>query len=178
MSRIGNQPIEIPNNVQVEKKDGRIYVKGPKGQLDFTLPEGIEVEITEGVIKVKRVSDKQTHKMLHGTVRSIINNMIIGVSQGFVKELEIHGVGYKVELAGNKLALYLGYNHPIYVDIPSDVTVEVPSNTEIRISGIDKQRVGQFAAFIRDHKKPDVYKGKGIRYKGEVIRKKEVKTSV
>ena len=178
MSRIGKLPIEIPSGVQVEIKEDKIYVKGPKGELSFNIPSGIKVKVSDNVIQVEKVGNKLTHKMLYGTVRSIINNMVIGVTQGFTKELEIHGVGYKAELAGNKIALYIGYNHPIYIDVPEDVHVEIPSNTEIKISGIDKQRVGQFAAFIRDHKKPDVYKGKGIRYKGEVIRKKEVKASV
>ena len=179
MSRIGKQPIKIPEGVTVNIESDIITVIGPKGELKFNIPDGINVIIDSqaSLIKVERESDKVRHKMLHGTVRSVINNMVIGVTTGFIKELELQGVGYKVELQGNKLALFIGYNHPILVDIPDYVKVEVPSQTQIIISGIDKQKVGQYASYIRQLKKPDVYKGKGIRYKGEQIRKKEVKTS-
>ncbi len=179
MSRIGKQPIKIPNGVKVNIDSGVITVSGPKGELKLNIPAGINivVDTNNSLIRIERESDKVRHKMLHGTIRSIINNMVIGVTTGFVKELELQGVGYKVELQGNKLALFIGYNHPIMVDIPDYVKVEVPSQTQIIISGIDKQKVGQYAAYIRQLKKPDVYKGKGIRYKGEQIRKKEVKTS-
>jgi len=178
MSRVGKQPINVPENVQVTKQDRKITVKGPLGQLELEIPEGIDVKIEGNTITVSRKLDKSKYKALHGTVRSLLNNMIIGVTQGFIKELEIHGVGYKVVLEGNKLALHLGYNHPIYVEIPADLQVEVPSSTAIVIKGIDKQRVGQFAAMVRALKKPEVYKGKGIRYKGEVIRKKVVKAGL
>ena len=180
MSRIGRMPIEVPKNVEVKIGGNTVFVKGPLGELQYVVPEGITVEIVEeGGIKkilVKRTSDKRKYKALHGTVRALINNMITGVTQGFVKELEVHGVGYKVELEGDKLKLFLGLTHPIYVTIPTDLKVEVPSQTEIKISGIDKQKVGNFAAYIRNLKKPDAYKGKGVRYKGEQIKLKEIKT--
>lgn len=180
MSRIGNAPIQVPQNVEVKFNNNVIVVKGPLGQLEFSIPQGINVELVDEagskIIKVTRPSDKRKYKALHGTTRAIINNMIIGVSNGFVKELEIHGVGYKAELAGNELKLYIGLTHPIHVTIPTDIKVEVPSPTEIKVSGIDKQKVGNFAAYIRNLKKPDAYKGKGIRYKGEQLKLKEIKT--
>jgi len=176
MSRIGKMPVNIPEKVTVEIKDGIVVVKGPLGELTLEIPEGITVTVEDNQIKVTRASDKRQHKILHGTIRSLLNNMVIGVTQGFTKELELHGVGYKVELAGNKLKVYIGLNHPIEVEIPQDLKVETPSQTEIKIWGIDKQRVGNFAAYIRHLKKPDPYKGKGIRYKGEQIKLKEIKT--
>ncbi len=181
MSKIGKLPIPIPEGVNVTISESKIVVNGPNGTLDLDIPRGIKVTIEETeegekVIKVSRESDKKQFKMLHGTIRALINNMVIGVTQGFTKELELHGVGYKVELEGNKLKLHLGLNHPIYVTIPEDLRVEVPSSTEIKIWGIDKQKVGNFAAYIRHLKKPDPYKGKGIRYKGEQIKLKEIKT--
>ncbi len=178
MSRIGNEPVKIVEKVTVTVNDNIVKVTGPKGELSLTIPSDITVELKDNEIIVKRENDRVKTKMLHGTIRSLINNMIIGVTQGFEKELEIQGVGYKVELKGNQLALYLGYNHPLYIDIPEDIKIEVPSQTEIKISGISKQRVGQFASYIRGLKKPDVYKGKGIRYKGEQVRKKEVKVGI
>ena len=176
MSRIGRMPIEIPEKVKVEIRDGIIVVTGPLGILEFKIPSEVEVKIEDNKIIVTRKAVKRRFKMMHGTVRSIINNMVIGVTQGYTKELELHGVGYRVSLEGDKLALNIGYKHPVYIKIPDNVKVEVPSQTEIRISGIDKEAVGQFAARIRLLRPPEPYKGKGIRYKGEKIRKKVVKT--
>ena len=178
MSRIGNKPVTILEGVQVEFKDGVFKAKGPLGELTVNVPSEITIEIKDNAVIVKRSTDKRRVKMLHGTIRSLIDNAVVGVKQGFTKELTLVGLGYRVSLEGNKLALMVGYNHPIYVIIPSDLKVEVPSQTEIKIFGIDKQKVGAFASKVRLIKPPEPYKGKGIRYKDEIVRKKVVKTSV
>ena len=178
MSRIGNQPVPIPEKVKVEIKDNKVIISGPLGTLELEIPSLVEVKIEDDKVVVTRKGDKRQFKMMHGTIRSLIDNMVIGVTEGYTKELELHGVGYRVALNGNKLVLNIGYKHPIEVEIPSDLKVEVPSQTEIKISGIDKQKVGQFAAYIRQLRPPEPYKGKGIRYKGEQIKKKVVKTIV
>lgn len=172
MSRIGRKPIVVPQNVKVEIKDGSIQVKGPKGELSFSIPYLITVELKNGVIAVQRKSEDKKIKSLHGTTRALINNMIIGVTQGFKKELEVVGMGYKVQMKGNNLVLQLGFSHPVEVPSPPDLKVSTSGQNKIVIEGIDKQKVGQFAAQIRSIFPPEPYKGKGIRYAGEEVRKK------
>ncbi len=176
MSRIGTQPVKIPEKVSVVLEGNVIKVKGPLGELALNIPSEVLVTVEEGAIKVERKADKRRFKMMHGTIRSLLNNMIIGVTQGFTKELVLNGVGYRVALQGNKLVLNIGYKHPIEFEIPAELKVEVPSPTEIKIFGIDKQRVGLFASKIRALRPPEPYKGKGIRYKDEHVRRKVVKT--
>lgn len=182
MSRIANKPIVIPNGVEVKIEGNVLKVKGPKGELQQEfLPyvkveiEGNEMNVKPNLDAMKRRSDLKKMKMFTGTYWRLFNNMVIGVTQGFKKELEIVGIGYRAQLQGNKLVMNLGYAHPVEMEIPSDVKVEVPSPNRIIVSGIDKQRVGQVAADIRKWRKPNVYSGKGIRYVGEVVRLKEGK---
>ncbi|MFN3134324.1 MAG: 50S ribosomal protein L6 [Candidatus Kryptonium sp.] len=177
MSRIGKKPIPIPKGVNVEKANGILKVSGPKGELSTKVHPRIEVEITTDSVLVKRKSDSRMDKALHGLWRSLINNMIIGVSQGYSKKLEIVGIGYRAELKGKALVLYLGYSHPIIFIPPDGIKLEVPQPTSIIVSGIDKQLVGQVAAKIRSFRPPEPYKGKGIRYEGEVIRMKAGKAA-
>lgn len=176
MSRIGVLPIKIPEKVTVEVSDSNVKVKGPLGELSLKVPREVIVSVKDGEVEVERKADKRRFKMMHGTIRSLINNMIIGVTEGFTKELVLNGVGYRVALQGNKLVLNIGYKHPIELEIPSDLKVETPSATEIKIFGIDKQKVGLFASRIRALRPPEPYKGKGIRYKDEQVRRKVVKT--
>jgi len=176
MSRVGLKPITLPDKVAV-KLDGRnVTVEGPKGKLDFTLPEGISLTSEEKSVVVSRASEQRQVRALHGTARSLINNMILGVSQGFVKDLEIHGVGLRAAVKGQDLDLSLGRSHPLLHPIPSGLTVTVNENTKIKVEGIDKQLVGQFAADVRGYYPPEPYKGKGVRYAGEHIRRKEGKS--
>ncbi|CUU01179.1 LSU ribosomal protein L6P [Candidatus Thermokryptus mobilis] len=177
MSRVGRKPIPIPKGVKVEKSNGVIKVSGPKGELTAQVHPRIEVEISSDQILVKRKSDTRIDKALHGLWRSLINNMIVGVTEGYTKKLEIVGIGYRAELKGKALVLYLGYSHPIIFIPPDGVKVEVPQPTNIVVSGIDKQLVGQVAAKIRSFRPPEPYKGKGIRYEGEVIRMKAGKSA-
>lgn len=178
MSRIGKKEITIPAGVTVDVKDNHvIIVKGPKGELDFNYSSNMTIEINDNILTVKRPDDSKQNRTLHGTTRALINNMIVGVSTGFEKKLEINGVGYRCQLQGNKLNLSLGKSHPEIVEIPKELTVEVPKNTEIIIKGADKQLVGEFAANIRKLRAPEPYKGKGIKYAGERIRRKEGKTA-
>jgi large subunit ribosomal protein L6 len=172
MSRIGLKPIQIPKDVEVEIKDGEIVVKGPLGELKRKLREGIVVERENGVLKVKRLSDDKFYRSLHGLSRTLIANMIEGVSKGFEKVLEIYGTGYRAQIQGNKLVLNLGFSHPVNIEVPPDLKVTVEGQNIIKISGIDKEKVGQFSAYVRKIKKVEPYKGKGIRYRGEVFRKK------
>jgi len=178
MSRIGLKPIIIPEGVEVKQESHVISVKAKNGSLTVNIADGITVVIENGVVTVSRETDRKNHKMLHGTTRALIANAVIGVTEGFTKELELMGVGYRVTLEGTSLSMSVGFKHLVKVAIPEDLKVEVPSQTEIKIWGIDKQHVGAFAASVRDIKPPEPYKGKGIRYKGEYVRKKEVKTSV
>lgn len=173
MSRIGKAPIDIPSGVEVSTAGPTVTVKGPKGSLDHTLPEGISLSVDDGVISVSRVSDERDIKALHGLSRSLVNNMVIGVSEGFRKDLEIVGVGYRANAKGpSKLELSLGFSHGVEVEAPEGVTFDVPEPTKIGVLGIDKQVVGQVAAVIRAYRKPEPYKGKGVRYAGErVVRK-------
>lgn len=178
MSRIGNKAIAIPQGVTVTVAEGNnVTVKGPKGELtsQFNNELTISVEATE--VLVKRLNDTKEMKTIHGTTRALLHNMVVGVSEGFKKQLEINGVGYRAQLQGNKIILSAGYSHTVDMEIPEGLKVELPKNTIIVISGIDKQKVGQFAAEIREVRKPEPYKGKGIKYDYEVIRRKEGKTA-
>ncbi|RKY33999.1 MAG: 50S ribosomal protein L6 [Candidatus Omnitrophota bacterium] len=172
MSRIGRKPILVPEKVKIELQNGTISVNGPKGNLSLKLPPSINVEVKEKEIIIKREGEDKKTKSLHGTFRALINNMVIGVTQGFKKELEIVGIGYKAQLKGTNLVLQLGFSHPVEVPIPSDLKVTLGGTNKITIEGIDKQKVGQFAAQIRAIYPPEPYKGKGIRYVQEIVRKK------
>jgi len=177
MSRIGLKPIEIPTGVTVVQENGMVKVKGKNGELETAIPSVCTVTIENNIITIARSSDVRTTKMQHGTTRALIANMISGVVDGFHRELELVGVGYRVSLDGSNLSLAIGYKHLVKYPIPAYLKVEVPSQTSIKIWGIDKQKVGLFASKVRALKPPEPYKGKGIRYVGEVVRKKEVKTS-
>ena len=178
MSRIGNKTITIPAGVEVTVAAGNeVTVKGPKGTLTRQFNEKMGIDITGNEIKVSRPNDEKHIKQLHGTTRALLNNMVVGVSEGFVRELEVVGIGFRAAVSGNKLTLNVGFSHPVDFVIEEGLKVECPSTTEIKISGIDKQRVGEFAAVVRAARKPEPYKGKGIRYKGEHIRRKEGKTA-
>lgn len=177
MSRIGLKPIEIPQGVEVKIDEKNfVVVKGPKGQLEQQLSSDMKFEVEENVINVIRPTDNKKHKSLHGLTRSLLSNMVEGVTKGFEKKLELVGVGYRANKQGNKLVLSLGFSHPIEMEDPEGITVEVPSQTEIFIKGINKQLVGNYAAKIRELRKPEPYKGKGVRYSGEVVRRKVGKT--
>ena len=176
MSRVGLKPISVPDKVKVSVDGRTVLVEGPKGKLNFNLPTGIDLAHEDSKVVVRRATEQREHRALHGTVRSIVNNMITGVSQGFVKELEIQGVGLRAAVKGSSLDLSLGKSHPILHPIPSDLTVSVAENTKIKVEGIDKQRVGQFAAEVRGYYPPEPYKGKGVRYAGERVRRKEGKS--
>ncbi len=173
MSRIGKRIITIPAGVTVEEKDNIVTVKGPKGELTQPMLEGISMNIDGSEIKLERISEE--YKANHGTMNALITNMIIGVTEGYQKGLEIIGVGYRFNVQGKKLVISAGYSHQVNMDIPEGITVESVSNTEITVKGIDKVLVGEFAANIRKVRKPEPYKGKGIRYKDEHIRRKEGK---
>ena len=172
MSKIGKRPIDIPQGVKINIEGSMVKVEGPKGKLEWKLPEGIECKVKDNKISVCRVNDTKKLKSLHGLSRAIINNMVIGVWQGFQKELDIVGVGYKASLKGKILNLQLGFSHPVEFPIPEGIEIEVPTSTRIIVKGIDKQLVGQVAASIRRIYPPEPYKGKGIRYAQEEVRKK------
>lgn len=172
MSRIGNSPINIPAGVTVEKIEGSVVVSGPKGKLEIKLQPKIDISVEENLILLKRKSEERTIKSLHGLTRNLIFNMVKGVSEGWSKDLELVGVGFRAQGGGNKLTLAVGYSHPVTIDAPEGISFEVADNTKIKVSGIDKYLVGQVAANLKAIRKPDVYKGKGIRYVGEYIRKK------
>ena len=174
MSRIGNRVLTIPENVNVVVEDNTVTVKGPKGSLDFPLTNDVIVKIDGNTLTVERTDTKNSNSM-QGTTNAIIRNMIDGVSKGFEKGLEIIGVGYRFQVQGKLLTINAGYSHPVKITVTEDLTVEAVSNTEIVVKGIDKQLVGEFAANVRKVRKPEPYKGKGIRYKDEVIRRKEGK---
>ncbi len=178
MSRIGNKAIAIPQGVTVTVTEGNnVTVKGPKGELTSQFNNELEISVSATEVLVKRPNDTKLMKTMHGTTRALLHNMVVGVSEGFKKQLEINGVGYRAQLQGNKLIVSAGYSHTVDMEIPADLKVELPKNTVIIISGIDKQKVGQFAAEIREIRKPEPYKGKGIKYSNEVIRRKEGKTA-
>lgn len=175
MSRIGKQPIAIPAGVEVKVDGNTVTVKGPKGTLTDTFHKDITIELNDGVINVKRPSDIAEHRSLHGLTRTLINNMVVGVSVGYSKELDVMGVGYRVAKQGKDLVMNLGYSHQVFVSEEDGITIDVPTPNKIIISGCDKQRVGQFAAEVREKRPPEPYKGKGIRYTGEYVRHKEGK---
>ncbi len=173
MSRIGNRKLAIPEGVTVTEENGIVKVSGPKGELTTNLVNGITVKVENGTLEVLRKDD--TYKSLHGTMNANINNMIVGVTKGFEKALEIIGVGYRFSQKGNVLVISAGYSHQVEMQIPTGITIELPSNTELTIKGIDKEKVGEFAANVRKVRQPEPYKGKGIRYKDEHIIRKEGK---
>lgn len=172
MSRIGKKPIQVPNNVKVGIDGNTIFVEGPKGKLVFEMHPDMKAEVKEGQFIVSRNSDDKSAMSLHGLTRTLINNMIIGVTSGFQKELEIIGVGFRAQVSGKKLVIQLGFSHPVEFHIPEGIVIETPKPTQIVIKGIDKQKVGEVAAEIRAIYPPEPYKGKGIRYVGEYVRKK------
>tara|TARA_B100000927_G_C16178835_1_gene354513 strand:+ start:39 stop:572 length:534 start_codon:yes stop_codon:yes gene_type:complete len=175
MSRSGRIPISIPESTEVRIENNIIFAKGKLGELSFNFKSDAKVEIKDNLVIVDKSSNSIVHQKMWGTIRSRINNIINGVSNGYEKELQLNGVGYKATQKGKTLELLLGYSHPINFNIPDDLKIEVPKPTEIKISGIDKQKVGQVAANIRSFRKPEPYKGKGIKYKDETIKRKEGK---
>lgn len=173
MSRIGKKPIEIPDKVTVEITDGIIKIKGSKGELSWNCPDKIKVSVNGGQISVERSGDSKVERALHGLARSIINNMVVGVTQGYRKVLEIVGVGYRAQVTGSKIVLALGYSHPVEFELPEGVNASVDQKqVQITLVGVDKQQLGQVAASLKDLRLPDAYKGKGIRYSGEKIKLK------
>jgi len=173
VSRIGKMPVEVPQGVDVEIKGSHVRVKGPKGQLEHTFPAAMDISMDDGQIAVKRPSDERTHRALHGMTRALINNMIVGVSQGFEKVLEVNGVGYRAEMNNKNLVLNVGYSHPVEVEPPDGIVFDVDTRTrQIKVQGYDKAVVGQVAADIRKIRPPEPYKGKGIKYIDERIRRK------
>lgn len=176
MSRIGNKPIEVPANVEVKLEGQKVTVKGPKGTLEREIHPKMKVTLENNVIKVERPDDEPVNRSLHGLTRTLINNMIQGTVNGFERKLEINGVGYRAQKQGTKLVMNLGYSHQVIIDAPEGITFDVPSANEIIVKGIDKEVVGQTAAVIRTKRPPEVYRGKGIKYVEEVIRRKEGKT--
>ncbi len=177
MSRIGKLPITVPSGVDLTIDDRTVTVTGPKGTLSHTVIEPITVERgDDGVVHLRRPDDERRSKAMHGLSRTLVNNLVVGVTSGYQKKLEIHGVGYRVVLKGSSLEFALGYSHPVVVDAPEGITFTVETPTRFSVSGVDKQLVGEIAANIRKLRKPDPYKGKGVRYAGEVIRRKVGKT--
>jgi large subunit ribosomal protein L6 len=176
MSRVGKKPIEIPAGVTVSLNGNVVTVKGPKGELTRTFNPDIEIKVEENIINVSRPSESKEHRALHGTTRALLSNMVEGVSKGFEKALELIGVGYRAQKQGNKLVLNVGYSHPVEITPEAGLEIEVPANTKIIVKGTSKERVGALAANIRDVRRPEPYKGKGIRYEGEFVRRKEGKT--
>ena len=175
MSRIGRKPINIPAGVTVSVDNGVIEVKGPKGTLDYKFNPAMQIEVKGEEINVTRPNDAKENRSLHGLTRTLINNMVVGVTEGYKKTLKVNGVGYRVEKKGKQCVMNLGYSHKIIVEDTEDIAIEVPDPNTIVISGIDKQKVGQFAAEVREKRPPEPYKGKGIKYVDEYIRRKEGK---
>ena len=175
MSRIGRKPINIPAGVDVKVENGVVTVKGPKGELTYKYNPAMTVEVKGAEIEVSRPDDKKENRSLHGLTRTLINNMVVGVTEGDKKELDVNGVGYRVQKQGNKCVMNLGYSHQVIVEETADIKIEVPNPNKIVIIGIDKQKVGQFAAEVREKRPPEPYKGKGIKYVDEYIRRKEGK---
>ena len=172
MSRIGKQPIEIPEGVSVDVRPGVVTVKGPKGELSQAVDADMRIEQSDGTLTVSRPTDRGEHRALHGLTRSLVANMVEGVTTGFEKRLEIQGVGYRATLKGRNLELALGYSHPVPIEAPTGIEFEVPQPTRVVVKGIDKQLVGEVAAVIRKKRPPEPYKGKGIRYEGEYVARK------
>lgn len=177
MSRVGKMPIPLTGQAKIEISDANIRVSGPKGTLEQTLVSQVTIKEEDGVVRVERIDDSKKSRAMHGLYRMLVSNMVEGVTSGFTRKLEIAGVGFRAELKGDFLALALGYSHMIYFKAPDGIRIEVPDQTTIFISGIDKALVGQVAAKIRSFRKPEPYRGKGIRYEGEVIRRKEGKAA-
>ncbi len=175
MSRIGNKPITVPDNVEVKIDGQKVTVKGPKGTLEREIHENMKVTLEDKVLKVTRPDDEPANRSLHGLTRTLINNMIEGTVNGFEKKLEINGVGYRAQKQGNKLVMNLGYSHQVEMEAPEGITFDVPSQNEVIVKGIDKELVGQIAANVRTKRPPEVYRGKGIKYDYETIRRKEGK---
>ncbi|EFU74597.1 50S ribosomal protein L6 [Enterococcus italicus] len=176
MSRIGNKIVVLPAGVEVKQNGSDITVKGPKGELTRTFSKDIEMKIEGNEVTFTRPDDSKEMKTIHGTTRANFNNMVVGVSEGFQKALELIGVGYRAQLQGSKLVLNVGYSHPVEIEAPEGITIEVPANTSVIVKGISKETVGELAANIRGVRPPEPYKGKGIRYVGEFVRRKEGKT--
>ena len=172
MSRIGRKPIEVPDGVEIDVKPGAVAVKGPKGELSQDVNREMEVDLTDGTLTVSRPTDRGEHRALHGLTRSLIANMVEGVTDGFERRLEIQGVGYRAQLRGKNLEMALGYSHPVTIEAPEGIEFEVPQQTEVIVRGIDKQLVGETAARIRKARPPEPYKGKGVRYAGEHVARK------
>lgn len=173
MSRIGRMPVIVPEGVDVKIKGSRVQIKGPKGELEHTFPEDMKISLDDGEITVQRPSDERTHRALHGMTRALINNMVVGVSAGFEKVLEINGVGYRADVQNGNLVLNVGYSHPVVVEPPQGIAFEVDARTrQIKVQGYNKQMVGQVAADVRKVRPPEPYKGKGIKYIDERIRRK------
>lgn len=178
MSRIGRQPIPVPEGVEVAIDGADVRVKGPKGELEFRFAPQMEIELEDGEVTVRRPTDEPKNRALHGLTRSLLANMVTGVSEGYEKVLEIHGVGYRAEQKGKALVLNVGYSHQVNIQPPDGIELSLDSPTVIRVKGIDKQQVGQTAAEIRQVRRPEPYKGKGIRYRGEYVRRKAGKATV
>ena len=178
MSRIGNASIEVPSGVTVEIDGLKVTVKGPKGTLERTFADKVTVTVEDGIVRVARVDDERESKALHGLTRALLNNMLTGVSQGYRREMQAVGVGYRASLQGSTLELLVGFSHPVRMTAPAGIEFEVPEPTQIVVSGIDKELVGQVAANIRAVRPPEPYKGKGIRYAGEQVRRKAGKSGV
>ena len=176
MSRIGRAPITIPAGVEVKVDGQHVAVKGPKGALEMNVAPTMKVEVEAGVIHVSRPNDAKENRSLHGLTRTLVNNMVVGVSEGFSKTLEVNGVGYRAAKEGKNLVLNVGYSHQVIMPETEDIQIEVPNPNQIIVKGIDKQKVGQFAAEVRGKRPPEPYKGKGIKYDYEVVRRKEGKT--
>ena len=176
MSRIGRAPITVPAGVEVKVDGQHVSVKGPKGALEMNVAPTMKVEVEAGVVHVTRPNDDKMNRSLHGLTRTLINNMVVGVSEGFSKTLEVNGVGYRASKEGKNLVLNVGYSHQVIMPEPEDIQIDVPNPNQIIVKGIDKQKVGQFAAEVRGKRPPEPYKGKGIKYDHEVIRRKEGKT--
>lgn len=177
MSRVGKAPIQLPNGVSIDIAGSTVAVKGPKGELKRTLHPEMAITLDDGVLSVTRPSDSRTHRSLHGLTRALLNNMVTGVSAGYNKVLQIEGVGYRAEMSGNRLVLYVGYSHPVYFEPDNGISFNVEERgRKVTVSGIDKEYVGEIAARIRKQRPPEPYKGKGIRYEGEIVRRKAGKT--
>ncbi|HWQ27223.1 MAG TPA: 50S ribosomal protein L6 [Chlorobaculum sp.] len=177
MSRIGKMPIKLVDQAKVEVKDNVISVSGPKGSLSQAMVNEVTISVADGAVNVQRIDDSKRARAMHGLYRMLVNNMVEGVTKGFTRKLEITGVGYRAELKGELLALTLGYSHMIFFKVPDEIKIEVPDPVTVLVSGIDKALVGQIAAKIRSFRKPEPYRGKGIKYAGEVIRRKEGKAA-
>ena len=177
MSRIGRQPILIPSQVKVNQQGSQLAFEGPKGKMDLTMPSELSVTLQDGRVQIQRASDVKSVKALHGLYRALAANIVKGITEGFQRDLEISGVGYRAELKGKQVVIHAGYSHPVALTVPQGLTVEVPKPTQLVIKGVDKQLVGQFAANIRHVAPPEPYKGKGIKYAGEVIRRKAGKAA-